>query len=476
MGASWIFFFACQTQSRAMSQRDESTHPDAADAVDHSETDRAHHPPRRSLNILSLPSEIFWVVMDFLDDRSFCAARCAHSAFAVHGDESILHTRKVPMWLCAPERVLCRHGKTDAVDFLLDRGAQFGYDCLCAAVEGGHIEIASRVKRRDLGVPEVADLLDVAVVHGHLDAVRFVLGLADDVIHAACCMNGFKAPEKEIASVGYAVSLAIDKATDGARPDIAAYLLACRHCRCGRRRACEAAVRGDIDALLFICRASGHARHMVGADAATWAASEGHLAMLRRLWDHPRGDMPITMATAEAAARRGQIETIEFLREIGFSVSLARAMREAAAGCYLDPLRSLCCAYPECRATAVADIAAAHGNLYILQWLHRQEGQRCTTTAMDQAATNGHLDVVVWLHEHDSAGCTTAAMDGAARNGHRHVVEFLYAHRTEGCSVALLESAEPCSLTESLRARYEVVGGKVVRLAGDPTQRPRTPA
>nr|UMO78471.1 Ankyrin repeat domain containing protein [Pandoravirus belohorizontensis] len=219
-----------------MSQRDESTHSDVADAANHGETDRERHPPRGSLGILSLPPEIFWIVMDFLDDRSFCAARCAHVAFAVHSDELILHARKGPMWLCTPERVLCRHGKIDAVDFLLARGARFGYGCLCAAIEGGHIDIASRINRRDMSVSEVAGLVDVAVAHGHIDAVRFVLDLADDVISVACCENEFKAPEKEINSLGRAVSLAIDKATDDARPDIAACLLACRRCRCARGR------------------------------------------------------------------------------------------------------------------------------------------------------------------------------------------------------------------------------------------------
>ncbi|BCU02766.1 ankyrin repeat domain containing protein [Pandoravirus japonicus] len=452
-----------------MSRRDQDTHSDVADAASDGETDRERHAPRGSLGMLSLPPEIFWIVMDLLDDRSFCAARRAHAAFAVHSDESISRARKMPMWLCTPGRVLCRHGKIDAVDFLLARGVRFGRNCLCAAIEGGHIEIASRIKRRNLSMSEVVDLLDVAVTHGHLDAVGFVLDLADDAISAACCENEFKAPEKEINSLGRAVSLAIDRATDDARPDIVARLLACRHCRCARRRACEAAARADIDALLFICRASDNAQHMVGADMVVWAAYEGHLAMLRRLWDHPRDDMIITTIAAEAAARRGQIETIEFLREKGFSVSLARAMRKAAAGCYVDPICSLYRAYSECRATVVIDIAAAHGNLCILEWLHRQAGQRCTTAAMDQAATNGHLSTVVWLHKHDSAGCTTAAMDGAARNGHRHVVEFLYMHRTEGCSAALLESAEPCPLAESLRIRYQVVGGKVVRSAGDPT-------
>ena len=43
--------------------------------------------------------------------------------------------------------------------------------------------------------------------------------------------------------------------------------------------------------------------------------------------------------------------------------------------------------------------------------------------AMDWAAENGHMHVVQWLHENRKEGCTTDAMDYAARNGHLDVVK-----------------------------------------------------
>jgi hypothetical protein len=45
---------------------------------------------------------------------------------------------------------------------------------------------------------------------------------------------------------------------------------------------------------------------------------------------------------------------------------------------------------------------------------------------MDWAAENGHLQVVEWLHENRTEGCTTNAMDSATHNGHLHVVEWLH--------------------------------------------------
>ncbi|KAG3144679.1 hypothetical protein PI126_g14057 [Phytophthora idaei] len=41
---------------------------------------------------------------------------------------------------------------------------------------------------------------------------------------------------------------------------------------------------------------------------------------------------------------------------------------------------------------------------------------------MDEAAANGHLRVVQWLHENRDEGCTTVATN-AASNGHLSVVQ-----------------------------------------------------
>ena len=54
---------------------------------------------------------------------------------------------------------------------------------------------------------------------------------------------------------------------------------------------------------------------------------------------------------------------------------------------------------------------------------------------MNWAAAKGHLHVVEWLHTNRSEGCTSGAMDHAASNGHLHVVQWLHANaRSSGRS------------------------------------------
>lgn len=45
---------------------------------------------------------------------------------------------------------------------------------------------------------------------------------------------------------------------------------------------------------------------------------------------------------------------------------------------------------------------------------------------MDEAAANGYLNVVQWLHANRTEGCTTKAIQYAARNGHLEVVRWLF--------------------------------------------------
>ena len=53
---------------------------------------------------------------------------------------------------------------------------------------------------------------------------------------------------------------------------------------------------------------------------------------------------------------------------------------------------------------------------------------------MDIAAAEGDLNVVEYMHTHRHEGCTTKAMDYASRNGHLNVVKFLHENRSEGCT------------------------------------------
>ncbi len=90
------------------------------------------------------------------------------------------------------------------------------------------------------------------------------------------------------------------------------------------------------------------------------------------------------------------------------------------------------CCWADCCWANAMDLAARHGRLSIVEWLHRYRGKGCSTFAMDWAAQNGHLHVVQWLHLNRSEGCTTWAMDSAAANGHLNVFAWLQFYRTEG--------------------------------------------
>ncbi len=65
-----------------------------------------------------------------------------------------------------------------------------------------------------------------------------------------------------------------------------------------------------------------------------------------------------------------------------------------------------------------------------LRWLTFYNRKGCTT--YDWSAERGHLAVVEWLHENRTEGCTTDAMDGAASAGHLDVVKWIHENRTEG--------------------------------------------
>ncbi|KAF4028311.1 Ankyrin repeats (3 copies) [Phytophthora infestans] len=90
---------------------------------------------------------------------------------------------------------------------------------------------------------------------------------------------------------------------------------------------------------------------------------------------------------------------------------------------------------------SLMDIAAELGHLSILQWLHVNRSEGCTTEAMDNAAAVGNLEIVKWLHLNRGEGCTKQAMNDAAANGHLAVVEWLHEHRGEGCDKSAVSNA-----------------------------------
>lgn len=110
------------------------------------------------------------------------------------------------------------------------------------------------------------------------------------------------------------------------------------------------------------------------------------------------------------------------------------------------------------------DSAAENGHLEVVQWMHWNRSEGCTTSAMNGAASKrfGHpagdelgivcpdaaslfyenqLEVVRWLRSNRSEGCTTNAMDGAAANGNLQMMQWLHENSVVGCSSAAMDSA-----------------------------------
>ncbi|GAM20440.1 hypothetical protein SAMD00019534_036150, partial [Acytostelium subglobosum LB1] len=75
--------------------------------------------------------------------------------------------------------------------------------------------------------------------------------------------------------------------------------------------------------------------------------------------------------------------------------------------------------------TETMNSAAAGGHLDVVRYLHETRTEGCTTQAIDSAASGGHLHVVQYLHETRTEGFTHEAMELAGLGGHTPVLEYL---------------------------------------------------
>lgn len=170
------------------------------------------------------------------------------------------------------------------------------------------------------------------------------------------------------------------------------------------------------------------------------AGSLGDLGMMQFL--HARQLGEYNDRAVEYAAARGRLDIVKFfLEDVGLPYTSIGYMNIAATHGHLDIVTYLHERGSAGWKTAAMDGAATNGHLHVVEFLQEHRTEGCTTAAMDGAATNGHFSIVKFLQEHRTEGCTTAAMDGAAANGHCAIVEFLHEHRTEGCTKNAMDQA-----------------------------------
>eukprot|EP01133_Synstelium_polycarpum_P019465 gene19465-23308_t len=106
------------------------------------------------------------------------------------------------------------------------------------------------------------------------------------------------------------------------------------------------------------------------------------------------------------------------------------------------------------------DSAASLGHLDVLEFLHFNRTEGCTTRAMDRVMWNrsafqcyggiSRTDILRFLHFNRTEGCTTEAMNYAAAAGDLEAVQFLNENRTEGCTVYAMNKARSLEVLQYL--------------------------
>ncbi|RLN95145.1 hypothetical protein BBJ28_00022003 [Nothophytophthora sp. Chile5] len=164
------------------------------------------------------------------------------------------------------------------------------------------------------------------------------------------------------------------------------------------------------------------------------AAGDGNLEFLkfatsRKLWTPSTRDASWMMSSAAAA---GHLDVVKWLHEELGTNSVDDGYVNAAMGGHLEVLKYLHEKHLRNGSKqSPMDVAAKSGFLDVVQWLHENRSEECTSAAMHHAAVNGHMDVVKWLHSHRSEGCKKTTLVRVAEVGNLEMVQWLHDNRRE---------------------------------------------
>ncbi|KAG2810502.1 hypothetical protein PC129_g13746 [Phytophthora cactorum] len=190
-------------------------------------------------------------------------------------------------------------------------------------------------------------------------------------------------------------------------PVLTAAYLVCRECL-GFRGACKQGV--SVQQLNYL---AARDTDTFWKEAASFAATCGHVHVLRWLSEFHSDRCEWGPAVMNGAALCGHLDVVQWLHE------------NRSEGCTVHAM----------------DSAVRNRDWAMVQWLHANRSEGCSRGAMDWAAAAGNLPLVQWLHTHRSEGCTTRAMDWAAAAGHLETVQWLQNNRIEGDAGRALRAA-----------------------------------
>jgi hypothetical protein len=164
--------------------------------------------------------------------------------------------------------------------------------------------------------------------------------------------------------------------------------------------------------------------HPVKEIGVTDAIRLGYLSTLKHL--HQQGGLNLYNVLPMKAAKTGQLEVLQWLRENGCPWD-EYTCHHAAEGGHLEVLQWLRANGCPWNASTCGS-AAEGGQLEVLQWL-RANGCPWDECTCAEAAGGGHLEVLQWARAN---GCpwNVSTCSGAANGGHLEVLRWT---RANGC-------------------------------------------
>ncbi|EFA74935.1 EGF-like domain-containing protein [Heterostelium album PN500] len=72
--------------------------------------------------------------------------------------------------------------------------------------------------------------------------------------------------------------------------------------------------------------------------------------------------------------------------------------------------------------------AVQNGHLHVVVWMQENLNDHlfCGTRVMDLAAEHGYLEILKYLHDNRGEGCSSEALRGAAEHGHLEIIEWIH--------------------------------------------------
>ncbi|KAF0700861.1 Aste57867_8613 [Aphanomyces stellatus] len=215
-------------------------------------------------------------------------------------------------------------------------------------------------------------LLNVAAKRGHLEIVAYLHAMD----HASCKVFG-----------------AMNLAARNGHLEVVQFLHTHREEGCDRRAMTDAAANNHLHVVEWL---HVHRKEGCSSDALTLAASHGHLDMVQWLLAHRREGKP------------------------------TQAMLKAIQGNHLAVMKYLEPHVPTDVkvSTVVVDALVSTGALSMLEWLHTSRHKiELTHHAMVLAARHGQLAVLQWLHDDVGVACPPGLEEVAA--GHDDILDYL---------------------------------------------------